>query len=87
MENETTHTLSTELLATVAQLIQLAILTGTDLFDHLQTLQMVSRDGKLYVSDAFKQKLNEEITRLASQAESLASQPFQVGFNIDNSNS
>lgn len=87
MENESTHTLSTELLATVAQLIQLAILTGTDLFDHLQTLQMVSRDGKLYVSDAFKHKLNEEIARLASQAESLSSQHLQVGFNIDNSNS
>lgn len=85
MENETTYTFSAELLATVAQLLQLAILTGTDLYDHLQTLQMVTKDGKLHVSDDFKVKLSEEITRLTVQAESQASQQLQFGFKFDNS--
>jgi hypothetical protein len=85
MENETTYTFSPELLATVAQLLQLAILTGTDLYDHLQTLQMVVQDGKLHVSAEFKQKLAEEITRLTSQAESLATQQLSFGFKLDQS--
>lgn len=83
MENETTYTFSTDLLATVAQLLQLAILTGTDLYDHLQTLQVVTRDGKVYVSDAYKDKLTEEIGRLSAQAETLASQQLQLGFKLD----
>lgn len=85
MENETTYTFSTELLATVAQLLQLAILTGTDLYDHLQTLQIVVRDGKIHVSDDYKNSLNGEIARLTEQAETLSSQQLSLGFKIDNS--
>lgn len=85
MENETTYTFSVELLATVAQLLQLAILTGTDMYDHLQTLQMVTQDGKLHVSEGFKQKLSEELTRLTVQAQALSAQQPQFGFNFDNS--
>lgn len=85
MENETSYTFSTELLATVAQLLQLAILTGTDLYDHLQTLQVVTRDGKVYVTDSFKERLSEEIGRLSAQAETLASQQLQLGFKLDGS--
>ena len=85
MENETTYTFSADLLATVAQLLQLAILTGTDMYDHLQTLQMVINDGKLHVSESFKEKLAEEITRLTVQAQTLSTQQLQFGFNFDNS--
>lgn len=85
MENETTYTFSAELLSTVAQLLQLAILTGTDLYDHLQTLQVVTRDGKVHVSEGFKQKLDDEITRLTSQVEALSTQQLQFGFSLDNS--
>lgn len=87
MENETTHTLSSELLSTVAQLLQLAILTGTDLYDHLQTLQVVTRDGKVYVSDAYREKLEQEIARLSAQAESLSSQQLQLGFKLSGADS
>ena len=85
MENETSYTFSTELLSTVAQLLQLAILTGTDLYDHLQTLQVVTRDGKVHVSEDFKKKLDDEIARLTAQAETLSSQQLQLGFKLDNS--
>jgi len=87
MENETTHTLSSELLSTVAQLLQLAILTGTDLYDHLQTLQVVTRDGKVYVSDAYREKLEQEIARLSAHAESLSFQQLQLGFKLSGADS
>ena len=40
MDNKV-YTFSNDLVATIAQLIQLAILTGTDVYEHLLTLQTV----------------------------------------------
>lgn len=71
-------TFSTDLVATIAQLIQLAILTGTDIYDHLLTLQTVDSDGRLVVSPEYQEKLNAEILRLTQQAEQMA-QTFGVG--------
>ena len=73
MENKV-YTFSNNLVATVAQLLQLAILTGTDLNDHLMTLQMVDSagDGKLTISPEYQQKLNAEILRLVQKADEMA---------------
>ena len=71
------YTFSTDLVATIAQLIQLAILTGTDVYDHLLTLQTVDSDGKLVVSPEYQEKLNAEVLRLTQQAEQMA-QTFGV---------
>jgi hypothetical protein len=72
--SKTVYTLSSDLVATVAQLLQLAILTGTDLYDHLMTLQLVETDGKLTVSPDFQDKLNAEVLRLTQRAEELSSE-------------
>lgn len=71
MDNKV-YTFSNDLVATIAQLIQLAILTGTDVYDHLLTLQTVEEDGKLAVSPEYREKLNAEILRLTQKAEELA---------------
>lgn len=71
MDNKV-YTFSNDLVATIAQLIQLAILTGTDVYDHLLTLQAVEEDGKLAVSPEYREKLNAEILRLTQKAEELA---------------
>lgn len=68
-------TFSDELVATVAQLLQLAILTGTDVYDHLRTVQVVEGDGSLVVSPAYREKLDAEILRLAQRAEQGDPQP------------
>ena len=78
--SKTVYTLSNDLVATVAQLLQLAILTGTDLYEHLMTLQLVETDGKLSVSSEFQDKLNAEIQRLAQSAEEMSS---EVGFELE----
>lgn len=70
-----TFTLSDDLLNTIATLLQLAILTGTDIYDNLQTIQVVmGEDSKVHVSPEFKQKLEEEIARLAKNIETLSLQ-------------
>ena len=74
------YTFSTDLVATIAQLIQLAILTGTDVYDHLLTLQTVDADGKLVVSPEYQEKLNSEVLRLSQQAEQMA---HAGGFGIE----
>ena len=71
MDNKV-YTFSNDLVATIAQLIQLAILTGTDVYDHLLTLQTIEEDGKLAVSPEYREKLNAEILRLTQKAEELA---------------
>lgn len=72
MDNKV-YTFSNNLVATIAQLIQLAILTGTDVYDHLLTLQtVVDGEGKLIVSPAYQEKLNAEVLRLTQQAEEMA---------------
>lgn len=70
--DKTVYTFSSGLVSTVAQLLQLAILTGTDLYDHLMTLQLVDDDGKLSVSPAYQEKLGAEILRLTQQAERIS---------------
>jgi len=78
--NTQVYTLSTETIATIAQLLQMAMLTGTDLFDHLKTLQLISKDGSLHVSPEFQQRLTDEIGRLSAQVETLSAAPLQFGF-------
>lgn len=78
--DKTVYTLSNDLVATVAQLLQLAILTGTDLYDHLMTLQLVAVDDKLSVSPAYQDKLNAEVLRLTQQAEEMSR---EGGFGLE----
>lgn len=68
-------TFSDDLVATVAQLLQLAILTGTDVYDHLRTVQVVEQEGVLVVAPAYREKLNAEILRLSQRAEQSSQQP------------
>lgn len=87
MENSTIYTMSPDLVTTVAQLLQLAILTGTDLYDHLQTLQMVAQGDKLQVSPEFKARMEAEIERLTAQADALASHQLSLGFKFESADS
>jgi hypothetical protein len=74
---------SDNLVATVAQLLQLAILTGTDVYDHLRTLQVVDDpDGRLVVSPAYQERLDAEVARLLQKAEAAAE---AGGFGLETS--
>jgi hypothetical protein len=78
--NTQTYTLSTETISTIAQLLQMSMLTGTDLYDHLRTLQLVDKEGSLHVSPEFQQRLTDEIARLSAQVETLSAAQLQFGF-------
>jgi hypothetical protein len=74
---DNTYTFSDELISTVAKLLQLAMLTGTDIYDHMRTIQATpSEDGKLVLNVDFKQKLDQEIERLMGQATQLEADSY-----------
>lgn len=54
----------------IAQLIQMAILTGTDIIDHLRMLKLESsEDGYLYVDREHDKIFNESIQKMLLNAQ------------------
>jgi len=74
MTNQTeTYVFSDDLVIMMAKLIQVAMLSGTDIYDHLRTIQCVVNDeGKITASPDFSEKLETEIVSMLERAQSLA---------------
>ena len=59
----------------IAQLVQMAILTGTDIIDHLRMLKLQgSEDGYLYVDEEYEKIFNDSIDKMLSNAQQVAQQ-------------
>tara|TARA_R110002012_G_scaffold17798_2_gene66346 strand:+ start:301 stop:582 length:282 start_codon:yes stop_codon:yes gene_type:complete len=67
-------TLGDPTIAEVARLLQLAILSGTDVTDHLRTLRMIVEDGVAYPHPDFTKNLEETINKMAQEATRLSAQ-------------
>ena len=65
------YVFSDDLVATIAKLVQVGILTGTDIYDHLRTIHCVCKDGQLLTSPAFAEKLQQEIESMLERAQDL----------------
>ena len=61
--------LDDSVIAHVAKLIQLAILTGTDIVDHLRTFEVEDEDGLLKLTKNSKERIEEEIKEMADRIE------------------
>ena len=65
------YKLSDEVLAQIARLVQLGILTGTDVVDNLRMMeatQYQSDEGKLVLSDQYREMAGGQIEKLMSEA-------------------
>ena len=69
-----TVTLSDKAIVRVVDLLQLALLTGTDIIDNLRTLRLTVDGDKLTISDADNQAFNEAVQRLSDKADELAAE-------------
>ena len=69
------YKLSDAAIAQIAQLVQLGILTGTDVTDHLRTLRLDfdEKAQALVPSETFAETFQENLSRLVDQAETTAS--------------
>lgn len=72
MNDLTTLRMSDETISQIARLLQVAILSGTDVVDNLRTLRLVSQEDMLYPDpnfiDAFEgnlQKMLEEVVNIS----------------------
>jgi hypothetical protein len=65
------YKLSDSAIAQIAQLVQLGILTGTDITDHLRTLRLDVKEktNMLVPSVSFEKDFNENLKKLVTQAE------------------
>ena len=82
IKNMTTFTLTDNAIARVVDLLQLALLTGTDLVDNLRTLRLTLDGDKLTISDADNDnfvaavaRLEERVLKMSQESETDQSYP------------
>jgi hypothetical protein len=70
------YRLSDEVIGEVAKLIQVAILTGTDVIDNLRTVRVIADSDNSVVSldEDYKAQSQKNIESLLQEAETLSSQ-------------
>lgn len=62
--------LTDEAIGAIARLVQIAIITGTDIVDNLRTMQLVNiGDGRLAPSPEFLNAFNRNIESMLEQSE------------------
>jgi hypothetical protein len=54
-------------IAQIAKLIQMALLTGTDIVDHLRTITFVNEDGELRVDPEYLDNFNKNLEKMISE--------------------
>ena len=60
---------SDELIADVARTLQIAILTGTDIVDHLRTFEVEDESGLIKLTKDSKERIEREIKEMAERIE------------------
>jgi len=71
--NETV-TLSDQAIVRIVDLLQLALLTGTDIIDNLRTLRLTVDGDKLTISETENEMFQVAVARLNERAEELAAE-------------
>jgi len=60
---------SDELIADVARTLQIAILTGTDIVDHLRTFEVEDEGGYVKLTKNSKERIEREVKEMADRIE------------------
>ena len=51
-------------IAQIAKVLQVAILTGTDVVDHLRQIEFDNKDGKLCMTDSYSEQFRENLEKM-----------------------
>ena len=83
MAKRVTYNFSDDAIAQVVKLLQMGILTGTDIVDNLRLLEFVTSNGKLEPSPEYLTAFDENLQKLQKAAEDAATtrQPGFKGLN------
>tara|TARA_Y100000992_G_scaffold285607_1_gene236752 strand:+ start:658 stop:879 length:222 start_codon:yes stop_codon:yes gene_type:complete len=71
--------LNDEVIAHIAKLLQLGILTGTDIIDHLRMIRLEEEKGELYLDKTYTEIAENNEKRMLEEAEKLAGQIGKKG--------
>ena len=63
--------LDDELIGQISKLLQIAILTGTDIIDHMRMMAIVEENGTLKLDEAYKTNFDENLMRMVDQIETM----------------
>ena len=61
-------------IAQIAKCVQIAILTGTDVVDHLRQLELEVTEDVVFVTDNYKETFDENIQKMLNEAVEKAEQ-------------
>lgn len=66
------HQFSDELIGQIRDLLQVAILTGTDIIDHLRMVYVeVDDNGRLTLTNEYKEVFNSQLESMVQQVEDM----------------
>ena len=67
MANVEEFTLNDEAIAQIAKVLQIAILTGTDIVDNLRVARFVVEEGQLAVSPGYSEQFNQNLESMIQE--------------------
>ena len=56
-----------EVIAHVAKILQMAIITGTDIVDHLRMVVLEEKDNQLFLNEDYSQNYDSNIEQMISE--------------------
>ena len=56
-------------IAHVAKVLQVALLTGTDIIDHLRMIELEEKDGFMHLNEEYEKNHNLSIEKMLEQAQ------------------
>jgi len=65
--NDNNLKFSDEVIAQIAKLVQMAILSGTDIVDNFRMLRFKLDDTTLYLGDTYKQQFTDNIEKMLEE--------------------
>ena len=60
--------LNDEVIAHIAKVLQMAILTGTDIIDHLRMIVLKEQDNELFLNEEYADIVEENIEKMINNA-------------------
>ncbi len=63
------YKLSDAAIAQIAKVLQVAILTGTDITDNLRLMTFIHEDGKLILEPSYEQSFNDNIAKMTNEVQ------------------
>ena len=67
----TSMRLDDEVIVHIAKILQIAILSGTDVTDGLRMLRLIEEDGCLFLDDEYNSSFDDNVDRMLERASEL----------------